>query len=183
MIPQDSIERSGWHRTHAVPPGRRCGVGGARDKVGCMNITQSSGCVGVSLPQASRFARLAGIGLLLIGGVVMCSAVDAGSIHAPQTGDVPPPAYECIAGTKHWIQLAPCPQVALEDPRDTSDDPSLNSEPERGSYVLLDREPVNEQPLDKSELCRKLDDNSIPIKHNGSSDVYERNLAKSKYCS
>jgi hypothetical protein len=103
--------------------------------------------------------------------------------HELHAGNVPPSAYECIAGPKHWIQTVPCPQVSLKDPRDTTYDPSLNSEPERGSYVLLDRVPVDEQPLDKSELCRKLDDNSIPIKHNGSSDVYERNLAKSKYCS
>jgi hypothetical protein len=249
-----------------------------------MNITQSSLYVTARTAEASRLARLTGVGLLLIGGMFMCGAANAGSIykcplpngsyqytdvpcsgprasvvhvnakldsetpqtggdrqstparspdgpgggpplaatqagrgkaldgnadrqhghgsakptrsdprldspedqrvptHVLQAGDVSPSAYECIAGPKRWIQMAPCPQVSLKDPRDTTYDPSLNSEPERGSYVLLDRVPVRQQPLDKSELCRKLDDNSIPIKHNGSSDVYERNGAKSKYC-
>lgn len=102
--------------------------------------------------------------------------------HVLPAGNVQPYAYECIAGSKHWIQMTPCPQVYLKDPRNTDDDPSSNSEPERGSYVLLERVPVHQQPLDKSELCRKLDDENIPMKHNGSSDVYERNVAKSKYC-
>jgi hypothetical protein len=96
--------------------------------------------------------------------------------------NIQPSAYECLAGPKHWIQTVPCPQVYLKDPRDTTDDPSLNGEPERGSSVLLERVPVHQQPLDKSELCRKLDDESISVKHNGSSDVYERNLTRSKYC-
>lgn len=258
--------------------------GAARDKADCMNATQNSGCASVRPLETSRLARLTGIALLLVGGVFMCSAVDAGSIykcplpngtwqytdvscsgprasvvhvntkldnetrqtggdrqsiparfhdgqgealpadaqarrgetlysdtvrqyrgesakltrsdltrdlpddqrvptHVLQAGGVPPSAYECIAGPKHWIQTAPCPQVNLKDPRDTTDDdPSLNSEPERGSYVLLERVPVRQQPLDKLELCRKLDDNTTPIEHNGSSDVYERNVARAKYC-
>lgn len=102
--------------------------------------------------------------------------------HVVPAGNVQPSAYECVAGSKHWIQITPCPRVYLKDPRNTNDDPSANSEPDRGSYVLLERVPVHQQPLDRSELCRKLDDDSIPIKHNGSSDVYERNVAKSKYC-
>lgn len=102
--------------------------------------------------------------------------------HVPLTGNVPPSAYECIAASKHWIQMAACPPVYLKDPRSTTDDPATNSEPERGSYVLLERVPVHQQPLDKSELCRKLDDDSIPVRHSGRSDVYERNVARSEYC-
>ena len=41
---------------------------------------------------------------------------------------------------------------------------------------------VQQQPLDASELCKKLDDVKVPLKHDGSSDVYERNVAKTQYC-
>ena len=58
----------------------------------------------------------------------------------------------------------------------------MKKEPERGSSVLLERVPVQQQPLDASELCKKLDGVKVPLKHDGSSDVYERNVAKTQYC-
>lgn len=93
-----------------------------------------------------------------------------------------PSAYECIAGPKVWIQMDPCPRIYLKDIREDSDDYAQKSEPERDSSVLLERVPVRQQPLAASELCRKLDDHKIPLKHYGSSDVYERDMAKAKYC-
>lgn len=93
-----------------------------------------------------------------------------------------PAAYECAAGPKVWIQMDPCPRVYLKDIREDSDDYAAKKEPERGSSVLLERVPVQQQPLDASELCQKLDDHTVPLKHDGGSDVYERNSARAKYC-
>ena|SRR5690348_5535067 len=102
--------------------------------------------------------------------------------HALEVQHAQPSAYECAAGPKVWIQMDPCPRIYLQDIREDSDDYAMNKEPERGSSVLLERVPVQQQPLDASELCRKLDDHEILLKHDGSSDVYERNVAKAKYC-
>lgn len=102
--------------------------------------------------------------------------------HALGAQNAQPPAYECAAGPKVWIQMDSCPQVYLRDVREDSDDYAMKKEPERGSSVLLERVPVQQQPLDASELCEKLDDHKIPLKHDGSSDVYERNVEKAKYC-
>ena len=102
--------------------------------------------------------------------------------HALGVQHAQPSAYECAAGPKVWIQMDPCPRVYLKDIRQDSDDYAVKKEPERDSSVPLERVPVQQRPLDASELCRKLDDHKIPLKHDGSSDVYERNLAKAKYC-
>ncbi len=102
--------------------------------------------------------------------------------HALGAQGAQPPAYECAAGPKVWIQMDPCPQVYLRDIREDSDDYAMKKELERGSSVLLERVPVQQQPLDASELCKKLDDVKVPLKHDGSSDVYERNVAKTQYC-
>ena len=102
--------------------------------------------------------------------------------HALGVQHAQPSAYECAAGSKVWIQMDPCPRVYLKDIREDSDDYAMKEEPERDSSVPLERVPVQQQPLDASELCQKLDDHKIPLKHDGSSDAYERNLAKAKYC-
>lgn len=102
--------------------------------------------------------------------------------HAPGVHNTQPSAYECVAGPKVWIQMDPCPRIYLKDIREDSDDYALKREPERDSSVLLERVPVRQHPLAASELCRKLDDHKIPLKHYGSSDVYERDVAKAKYC-
>jgi len=116
---------------------------------------------------------------------LMAFAVGVGTpshAHALGAQYARPSAYECTAGPKVWIQMNPCPRVYLKDIREDSDDYAMKEEPERDSSVPLERVPVQQQPLDASELCRKLDDHKIPLKHDGSSDVYERNLAKAKYC-
>lgn len=102
--------------------------------------------------------------------------------HALGVQNAQPPAYECAAGPKVWIQMDPCPRIYLKDMREDSDDYAMNKEPERGSSVLLERVPVQQQPLDAPELCQKLDDHEILLKHDGSSDVYERNVVKPRYC-
>jgi len=102
--------------------------------------------------------------------------------HALGVQNAQPAAYECAAGPKVWIQMDPCPRIYLKDIREDSDDYAMNKEPQRGSSVLLERVPVQQQPLDASELCQKLDDHEALLKHDGSSDVYERNVAKAKYC-
>lgn len=103
-------------------------------------------------------------------------------VHASGLQNAQPAAYECAAGPKVWIQMDPCPRIYLKDIREDSDDYAVKEEPEYGTSVLLERVPVQQQPLDASELCQKLDDHNIPLKHYGSSDVYERSLAKAKYC-
>jgi len=94
--------------------------------------------------------------------------------HALGAQNAQPSAYECLAGPKVWIRMDPCPRVYLKDIREDSNDYAIKKEPERV--------PVQQQPLDASELCQKLDDHKMPLQHYGSSDVYERNLAKTKYC-
>ena len=102
--------------------------------------------------------------------------------HAVGVQKAQPSAYECAAGPKAWIQMDPCPRIYLKDIREDSDDYAVKKEPERNSSVLLERVPVQQQPLDASELCQKLDDHKVLLKHDGSSDVYERNVVKAKYC-
>lgn len=103
-------------------------------------------------------------------------------VHAAGVQNVRPAAFECTAGARVWIQMDPCPRIYLKDIREDSDDYAVKEEPERGSSVLLERVRVQQMPIDASELCQKLDDHEIPLKHDGSSDVYERSLAKAKYC-
>jgi len=102
--------------------------------------------------------------------------------HALGAQNAQPSAFECVAGPKVWIQMDPCPRVYLKNIREDSDDYVTRKEPEHSSSVPLERVPVQQQPLDASALCQKLDDHKIPLQHYGSSDVYERNLAKAQYC-
>lgn len=129
------------------------------------------------------------LGLLLVCSAFVPVVAHAASMYTGRQGQVPAlktrtapaVAYQCTAGSKAWIQMNPCPQIYLKDIRQDGD-PSEDIELERGASIPLERVPVRQQPLDAPELCRKLDDHKIPLKHHGGSDVYERNLAKSKYC-
>ena len=121
--------------------------------------------------------------LTLIALIVLAVGVGVPSrAHALGVQNAQPSAYECAAGPQVWIQIDPCPRIYLKDIREDSDDYAMNKEPERGSSVLLERVPVQQQPLNASELCQKLDDHKVLLKHDGSSDVYERNVEKAKYC-
>lgn len=115
---------------------------------------------------------------------VLADARSSGQLQAPVPNrrNTPPVAYQCTAGSKVWIQMKPCPAIYLKDVREAVGDDTYDSLPERGSSVPLDRIPVRQQQLSAPELCRKLDDHRILLKHHGSSDVYARNVAKSKYC-
>jgi hypothetical protein len=127
---------------------------------------------------------VAAIGVGVAASASAASRAAAGQAQGSNAQNVTPSAYECIAGSKVWIQMAPCPRIYLKDPRNAVDDDDSTTESDltRGSAVPLERVPVQQQPLDASALCRALHDHKVPLKHHGSSDVYERNLAKSKYC-
>lgn len=154
-----------------------------------LGATQALGCSRAARPLVRQGACPVALVLLLVCSAFVPVVAHAASMYAGRQGQVPalqtrtvsPVAYQCAAGSKVWIQMNPCPQIYLKDIRQDGD-PSEDIEPERGSSIPLERVPVLQRPLDASELCRKLDDQKIPLKHHGGSDVYERNLAKSKYC-
>jgi hypothetical protein len=106
----------------------------------------------------------------------------AGGQRAAGAQNVPPSAYQCTAGSQVWIQMDPCPRIYLKDPQDEDAAPSVDADPVRMPPALLERVSVHQRKLDAPELCRELDDHKVPLKHHGSSDVYERNLAKSRFC-
>jgi len=117
--------------------------------------------------------------------VLVVLAIGFGAPSRAQTMGVhntQPSAFECVAGPNVWIQMDPCPRIYLKDTREDSEDYALKREPEHDLSVLLERVPVQQQPLDASDLCQKLDEHKIPLKHDGSSDVYERAVATAKYC-
>jgi len=109
-------------------------------------------------------------------------AGEQGQTPVLNRGNAPPVAYQCTAGSKVWIQTDPCPAIYLKDVREGVGDSYIRQLARAGASVPLERVPVRQTQLDASELRRKLDDHKIVLKHDGSSDVYARNVAKSKYC-
>ncbi len=88
----------------------------------------------------------------------------------------------CTAGQRRWLQFSPCPatymRVSSVDMEGTTD----SGEHMTGSGTVSTPTPVQQQPLTADQVCDALGDPSVRIPHHGSSDVYERNILKSKYC-
>jgi hypothetical protein len=186
MIAPDIVKRTTRHRAHTVPSACRYA-----EVVAALSVhvtrhpnaeirIRSEKVVAYDVDLASRSLKRSPKLIALI-----TLAVGFGMpshAHALGVQNTQPSAYECAAGPKVWIQMDPCPRIYLKDIREDSDDYAMNQEPERGSSVLLERVPVQQQPLDAAELCQKLDDHKVLVKHDGSSDVYERNVVKAKFC-
>jgi hypothetical protein len=144
-------------------------------------------CLDLALRSLKRSPKLTAFVVVAVGVGIAASACAASRIAGRQAvrsnaQNVTPSAYQCTAGSMIWIQMDPCPRIYLKDPRYDGDNYTMESDLTRGSSVPLERIPVQQQQLDASELCRDLEDHKVPLKHHGSSDVYELNLAKSKYC-
>lgn len=121
---------------------------------------------------------------------------------ASSSQPAPTVAYQCTAGRRTWMQSTPCPtSYAQSVPMHVSGTVPAGQYVEgisdQGQYVqgytvapqhvegtgyAQQQAPVREQTLDSDAACQKLSDHSIKLKHSGSSDTYERNLARAKYC-
>lgn len=113
------------------------------------------------------------------GGVVAAGPQPSASPTAQQ-----PVAYQCRAGQRTWVQYSRCPAtyvhgVAVDGISGTTDD---GQEVQNASGWAQVESPVQQQALDRNQLCAQLGDSGAPIQHSGQSDVYERNVAKRKYC-
>lgn len=119
--------------------------------------------------------------------------------EAPSASTV---AYQCTAGRRTWVQSTPCPaSYARSVPTHVEGTVPAGQYVEgitdRGQYVqgytvapqhvdgtsyAQQQVPVRQQALDSDTACQKLSDHDVKLKHSGSSDVYERNIARAKYC-
>lgn len=129
---------------------------------------------------------------------------DSSSPRNYTSGSQPAPivAYLCTAGRRTWIQSTPCPaSYAHSVPTHVEGTIPAGQYIEginnQGQYVqgytvapqhvdgagyAEQQAPVRQQALDRDAVCKRLADHNIKLKHSGSSDVYERNLARAKYC-
>ena len=93
-------------------------------------------------------------------------------------------AYQCTAGDRRWVQYSPCPATYMHGIAVDG----LNGQTDNGQHVTNGsgwaqvQSPVDQQSMTSQQLCAQLGDGGARIPHSGQSDVYERNVAKRKYC-
>lgn len=100
----------------------------------------------------------------------------------PQLLPQQPVAWICKGGPRRWLQFSPCPATYDKAAPIDVDGTTIAGEHVNGTGTVLIPVPVEAQPLDSSGACAALGDKSLRIPHRGSSDVYARNVLKSKYC-
>lgn len=94
-----------------------------------------------------------------------------------------PVGWICTAGPRRWLQFSPCPATYMRPSAASMD--GFNAQTGQfmhGTGTVNIPTPVESQPLTRAGVCLAAGDHSVQIHHSGSSDVYERNVLKSKYC-
>jgi hypothetical protein len=89
----------------------------------------------------------------------------------------------CETGTKRWLQFTPCPPTYMRSaPVDVDGVIAGTGQMVHGIGSVGVPVPVQTTPLDSNGVCAALGDSSLRIPHHGSSDVYERNVLRGKFC-
>jgi len=94
-----------------------------------------------------------------------------------------PVGWLCQAGARRWLQFSRCPDTYMRAA--AADMNGFDAQSGRfihGTGTVDMPTPVESQPLTRAGVCLAAGDPSVQIHHSGSSDVYERNVLKSKYC-
>lgn len=87
----------------------------------------------------------------------------------------PPSAYKCTAGRKTWVQMTPCPKTyTVFDPVDVSGYTNTG-EHVNGFGTVRRAAPVQQQSLDRSELCTLVRQHVSMGQRRESLNAYERN--------
>lgn len=102
---------------------------------------------------------------------------------AEAVADPTPVGWICEAGQRRWLQFSPCPATYMRAaPVHVDGIIADTGSPMYGTGTIRVPAPVQSTPLNRSGVCAALGDRSIRVPHSGSSDVYERNKFKAKYC-
>ena len=107
-------------------------------------------------------------------------------VHNPAVAQAEPEAvgWICQIPAQRWLQFSPCPATYTHSaPVDVDGVIAGMGQMVHGTGSVSVDSPVQSFPLDSNGVCAALADPSLRIPHHGSSDIYERSVLKSKFCS
>lgn len=95
-----------------------------------------------------------------------------------------PSGWLCTTDDDIWLQFSPCPSTVMRSQTINVNGETMNGQPAHGVGTVRVPIPVQSQPLDDEGVCDAASNGIIQIEYDGtlSSDVYARNVVKSKYC-